>query len=324
MNSPWKFALAGLVAVVPVLVPPANAQQYPSRPIRIIVPFAPGAATDIISRLLGQKMTETWGQPVVVENRGGAGGNIGMGLAANAAGDGHTILFVSSSLMVNPSLYSRIPYDPFRSFIPISNLSASPHVFFAHPSLPVKTMTKLIQTVRKDPKKYSVATPGIGTVPHLAAYLMAIDAKLDIVTVPYGGGGPSLVAVLGNQVSIGCQAIPPVTPHLQTGRLRAFALTAAQRSPIAPDVPTMAELGFKGHESETITGVLVPAGTPDPIVKKLFAEMARGMQLPDVKQRVLDMGADVIVSTPQQFAAQIKEEVAKWGRVVKAANIKVE
>ena len=326
MRSTMQKLVAGLVALAWLSPFAAQAAEpaYPSRPIRIIVPFAPGAATDIISRLLAQKMFETWGQQVVVDNRGGAGGNIGMGLAANAAGDGYTILFVSSSLMVNPGLYRKIPYDPFKSFVPISNLSASPHVFFAHPSLPVKSMGDLIQTVKKDAKKYSVATPGIGTVPHLAAHLMAIDAKLDIVTVPYGGGGPSLVAVLGNQVSIGCQAIPPVTPHLQAGRLRAFALTSAKRSSIVPDVPTMAEVGFKGHESETITGMLVPAGTPDAVVKKLFAEVKRGMHLPDVKQRVLDMGADVIVSTPQEFAAQIKEEVAKWEKVIKTAGIKVE
>ncbi len=297
------------------------AQTYPSRPIRIIVPFAPGAATDIIARLLGQKMTEAWGQPVVVDNRGGAGGNLGMGLAAQAAGDGHTILFVSSSLMVNPGLYKKIPYDPYKSFIPISNLSASPHVFYTHPSVPAKSLSELINLVKNDPKKYSVATPGIGTVPHLSAYLLAIEAKLDLVTVPYGGGGPSLVAVLGNQVPIGCQAIPPVTPHLQAGRLRAHALTSPQRSPIAPDVPTMAELGFKGQESETITGMLVPAGTPAAIVKKLHAEAARGMALPDVKQRVLDMGADVIVSSPQEFTAQIKREVTRWSKVIKDANI---
>ena len=316
----WLALLASLLTVTARAAEPA----YPVRPIRIIVPFAHGAATDIISRLLAQKMFETWGQQVVVDNRGGAGGNIGMGLAANAAGDGYTILFVSSTYMVNPGLYGKIPYDPFKSFIPISNLSASPHVFFAHPSVPAKSLAELVQIVSKDPKKYSIATPGIGTVPHLAAYLMAADAKLDIVTVPYGGGGPSLVAVLGNQVSIGCQAIPPVTPHIQAGRVRAFALTAAKRSAVVPDIPTMAEAGFKGHESETITGVLVPAGTPDTIVKKLFAEMARGMALADVKQRVLDMGADVIVSTPEQFARQIKEEVPKWRKVVKEANIRVE
>src|SRR5688572_1438918 len=202
MKSTMK-KLAAALLLLPVLAPfasPAAEPPYPSRPIRIILPFAPGAATDIISRLLGQKMTETWGQQVVVDNRGGAGGNIGMGIAANASGDGYTILFVSSSLMVNPGLYKKIPYDPFKSFIPISNLSASPHVFYAHASQPVKSLAELIDAVKKDPKKYSVATPGIGTVPHLSAHLLAIDAKLDLVTVPYGGGGPSLVAVVGNQV----------------------------------------------------------------------------------------------------------------------------
>jgi tripartite-type tricarboxylate transporter receptor subunit TctC len=324
MKLTMSIVLAATLSLLASTASHAAEAKYPSRPIRIIVPFAPGAATDIIARLLGQKMTEAWGQQVVVDNRGGAGGNIGMGIAANAAGDGYTILFVSSSYMVNPGLYKKIPYDPYKSFIPISNLSASPHVFYAHASQPVRSLAELIDAVKKDPKKFSVATPGIGTVPHLSAHLLAIDAKLDLVTVPYGGGGPSLVAVVGNQVPIGCQAVPPVTPHIQAGRVRALAFTTEKRTSMFPDVPTMAELGFKGHESETITGMLVPAGTPAPIVRKLFAEAARGMALPDVKQRVLDMGADVIVSTPQQFTAQIKEEVAKWAGVVKRANIHVQ
>jgi len=324
MKMTMNIVLAATLSLLASTASLAAEAKYPSRPIRIIVPFAPGAATDIIARLLGQKMTEAWGQQVVVDNRGGAGGNIGMGIAANAAGDGYTILFVSSSYMVNPGLYKKIPYDPYKSFIPISNLSASPHVFYAHASQPVRSLAELIDAVKKDPKKFSVATPGIGTVPHLSAHLLAIDAKLDLVTVPYGGGGPSLVAVVGNQVPIGCQAVPPVTPHIQAGRVRALAFTTEKRTSMFPDVPTMAELGFKGHESETITGMLVPAGTPAPIVRKLFAEAARGMALPDVKQRVLDMGADVIVSTPQQFTAQIKEEVAKWAGVVKRANIHVQ
>jgi tripartite-type tricarboxylate transporter receptor subunit TctC len=299
----------------------AIAQQYPTRPIRIIVPFPPGAATDTIARLVAQKMTESWGQQVVVDNRGGAGGNIGMGIAANATSDGYTILFVSSSFMVNPGLYRKIPYDPYRSFIPISNLSASPHIFFAHSGQPVKSLPDLIATVRKEPGKHSMATPGIGTVPHLSANLLAIDAKLDLVTVPYGGGGPSLAAVVGNQVSFGCQAVPPVTPHVQAGRVRALAFTSAKRTSMFPDVPTMAELGFKGHESETITGMLVPAGTPPEIARKLYVETARIIKLPDVSQRILEMGADVIVSTPQQFTAQIRSEVTKWSKVVKDANI---
>ena len=298
--------------------------QYPARPIRIIVPFPPGAATDTIARLMGQKMSETWGQQVVVDNRGGAGGNIGMGIGANAPGDGYTILFVSSTLMVNPGLYNKIPYDPYKSFIPISNLSHSPHVFFVHASQTPKTLNELIDVVKKDPKKYSMATPGIGTVPDLAARLLAIDARVDLVPVPYSGGGPSLAAVVGNQVPFGCQAVPPVTQHIKAGRVRALAFTSEQRTSMFPDVPTMAEVGFKGHESVTITGMLVPAGTPAAIVTKLYAEAKRIMHLPDVTSKVLEMGADVIVSTPEQFAAQIKQEVPKWSKVIKASNIKVE
>jgi len=245
MKLTMNIVLAATLCLLASTALHAAEAKYPSRPIRIIVPFAPGAATDIIARLLGQKMTEAWGQQVVVDNRGGAGGNIGMGIAANAAGDGYTILFVSSSYMVNPGLYKRIPYDPYKSFIPISNLSASPHVFYAHASQPVRSLAELIDAVKKDPKKFSVATPGIGTVPHLSAHLLAIDAKLDLVTVPYGGGGPSLVAVVGNQVPIGCQAVPPVTPHIQAGRVRALAFTTEKRTSMFPDVPTMAELGFK-------------------------------------------------------------------------------
>jgi len=295
--------------------------QYPTRPIRIIVGFPPGGPTDVIARFVGQKMTEAWGQQVVVDNRSGAGGNVGMGLAANSTPDGYTILFVSSSLMVNPGLYKQVPYDPYKSFIPISVLAASTHVWYAHPSVPVKSIADLINVVKKDAKKYSVATPGIGTVPHLSAHLLAIDAKIDLVTIPYAGGGPSIVAVLGNQVPFGCQAIPPVTPHIQAGRVRALALTSLKRSGLVPEVPTMEELGFKGHDAETITGMLVPAGTPGPIVKKLYGEAMRIMALPDIRQRVTDMGADVIANTPQQFTAQIKREVTRWSKVVKDANI---
>jgi tripartite-type tricarboxylate transporter receptor subunit TctC len=303
---------------------PAAEAPYPSRPIRIIVPFPPGAATDTIARLLGQKVSESWGQQVVVDNRGGAGGNIGMGIAANSPGDGYTILFVSSTLMVNPGLYDKIPYDPYKSFVPISNLSHAPHVFFVHTSQPPRTLNELIDAVKKEPKKYSMATPGIGTVPDLAARLLSIDANMNLVAVPYSGGGPSLAAVVGNQVPFGCQAIPPVTPHIKAGRLRALAFTSDQRTAVFPDVPTMAEVGFKGHESVTITGMLVPAGTPTPIVKKLWAEAKRSLNLPDVTAKILDMGADVIVSTPEEFAAQIRQEVPKWRKVIKASNIKVE
>jgi tripartite-type tricarboxylate transporter receptor subunit TctC len=302
---------------------PAFAAEYPSRPIRFIVPFPPGGPTDVVARIVGQKLTEAWRQQVVVDNRSGAGGNIGMGIGAGATANGYTVLFVSSSFMVNPGLYKKIPYDVYKSFIPVSILAASTHVWFAHPSLPVKSIPDMINLAKRDPSKANVATPGIGTVPHLSVYLMAVDSKTNLVTVPYAGGGPSIAAVLGNQVPFGCQAIPPVTPHIQAGRVRALAITSAKRSAIIPDVPTLAEVGFKGHEAETISAMLVPAGTPAAIVKKLHAEAARIMALPDVGRRITDLGADVIASSPQEFAAYIRSEVERWGKVIKAANITV-
>jgi tripartite-type tricarboxylate transporter receptor subunit TctC len=297
--------------------------QYPSRPVRAIVPFAAAGPTDYIARVVAQKLSESWGQQLVVDNRPGAGGNIGMGIAANSAGDGYTVLFVSSSLMVNPSLYKTIPYDPLKSFAPISNIASSPHVFFTHPSQPVKSIAELIDVVKKDPRKYSIASPGIGTVPHLSAILLGLDAKIDLVAVPYAGGGPSIAAVVGNQVPFGCQAIPPVTPHIKAGRVRALALTSDKRSELVPDIPTMAELGFKGHEADTISAMLVPAGTPAAIIKKLHAETVRAISSPDVKGRIAEQGFDIILSSPQEFTEKIKRDVAKWGKVVRDAKIVV-
>jgi tripartite-type tricarboxylate transporter receptor subunit TctC len=297
--------------------------QYPSRPVRAIVPFAAAGPTDYIARVVAQKLSESWGQQLVVDNRPGAGGNIGMGIAANSAGDGYTVLFVSSSLMVNPSLYKTIPYDPLKSFAPISNIASSPHVFFTHPSQPVKSIAELIDVVKKDPRKYSIASPGIGTVPHLSAILLGLDAKIDLVAVPYPGGGPSIAAVVGNQVPFGCQAIPPVTPHIKAGRVRALALTSDKRSELVPDIPTMAELGFKGHEADTISAMLVPAGTPAAIIKKLHAETVRAISSPDVKGRIAEQGFDIILSSPQEFTEKIKRDVAKWGKVVRDAKIVV-
>jgi tripartite-type tricarboxylate transporter receptor subunit TctC len=317
-------ALLAAGCVASVIGPgPALGAEYPSRPIRFIVPFPPGGPTDVIARIVGQKLTESLKQQVVVDNRSGAGGNIGMGIAASATPDGHTAIFVSSSFMVNPGLYKKIPYDPYKSFAPVTNVAASTHVFVTHPSQPVKSMAELIAQVRKNPRNYSMATPGIGTLPHLSAHLLALDAKIDILTVPYAGGGPSIAAVLGNQVPFACQAIPPVTVHILAGKVRALAITADKRSGIVPDVPTMAELGFKGHEAYTITGMLVPAGTPPAIIRKLNSEVTRIMALPDVTKRVTDLGSDIVANSPQEFSAYIRSEIEKWGKVIKAANITV-
>jgi tripartite-type tricarboxylate transporter receptor subunit TctC len=324
MKSIFDVAAAALLAAFTLLAANASAQQpYPARPVRVIVPFPPAGPTDFVARIVAQKLSEAWGQQFVVDNRSGAGGNIGMGIAANAAADGYTVLFVSSSLMVNPSLYKTVPYDPLKSFAPVSNIASSPHVFFTHPSLPVKSIAELIEAVKKDPKKYSIASPGIGTVPHLSAILLGLDAKIDLVVVPYAGGGPSIAAVVGNQVPFGCQAIPPVTPHIKAGRVRALALTSEKRSNIVPDVPTMAELGFKGHEADTISAMLVPAGTPAAIVRKLHDGAVMAITSPDMKPRVAEQGFDIILSSPQEFTDKIKREVAKWGKVIRDAHIVV-
>lgn len=300
-----------------------QAADYPNRPLRLIVPFAAGGPTDTIARVIGQKLTEGLGQQVVVDNRAGAGGNIGMGLAASSAADGHTMIVVSSSFVVNPGLYKKIPYDPYKSFAPVSNVAASPNVFTVHPSVAARSMKELLTLISADPKKFSVATPGIGTTPDLSAQLLKLTTKLDFVTVPFGGAGPAVGAVVGNQVAIGCTALPPTTPHIKAGRLRAIAVTSAKRSGAIDDVPTMAEVGFKGQEADTLQGLLLPAGSPKVAVDRLYAEVKRMIALKDVRSRVEGLGFNIIGSSPEDFRGQIKVEVDKWSKVVKAAGIKV-
>ena len=318
-----KPLIGTLAAVAALGSLTAAAQDYPTRPVRLIVPFAAGGPTDVIARVVAQKLTEGLGHQVVVDNRAGAGGNIGMGLAAGAPADGHTLIMVSSSFVVNPGLYKSIPYDPYKSFVPISNVAASPNVFTVHPSIPAKTMKELLTLVTADPKKFSVATPGIGTTPDLAAQLLKVTTKLDFITVPFGGAGPAVGAVVANQVQIGCTALPPTTPHIKAGRLRGIAVTGAKRSATIDFVPTMAEAGFKGQESDTLQGLLAPAGTSKAIVSKLHAQVAKMITAPDFKERVEGLGFDIIGSSPADFAAQVKVEVEKWTKVVQAAGIKV-
>jgi tripartite-type tricarboxylate transporter receptor subunit TctC len=313
------LALAALAQPAPGADP-----AYPSRPVRMIVPFAPAGPTDVIARVIAQKLGDLWGHQVIVDNRAGAGGNIGMGLAANAPPDGYTVLMVSSSYVVNPSLYAKIPYDPYKSFIPVTNAAASPNVFTVHPATPAKTMQDLVALAKKNPGKFSIATPGVGTTPDLGAELLKMTTGADVVRVPYGGAGPAVAAVVGNQVQIGSTALPPTTPHIQGGRLRALAVTSAKRSSALPDVPSMAEAGFKGQEADTLQGVLVPAGTSKGVVTKLHADIAKVLAQPDTRERVASLGFDAVASSPEQFAAQIRSEIDKWGKVIKAAGIKAD
>jgi len=321
-----KRSFTATTLVLAALAPPALGGEpaYPSRPVRMIVPFAPAGPTDVIARVIAQKLGDLWGNQVIVDNRAGAGGNIGMGLAANAPPDGYTVLLVSSSYVVNPSLYAKIPYDPYKSFIPVTNAAASPNVFTVHPATTAKTMQDLVALAKNNPGKFSIATPGVGTTPDLGAELLKMTTGADVVRVPYGGAGPAVAAVVGNQVQIGSTALPPTTPHIQGGRLRALAVTSAKRTPALPDVPSMAEAGFKGREADTLQGVLVPAGTSKAIVAKLHADIAKVLAQPDTKERVASLGFDAVASSPEQFAAQIRSEIDKWGKVIKAAGIKAD
>jgi tripartite-type tricarboxylate transporter receptor subunit TctC len=299
----------------------AFAQPYPNKLVRIIVPFPAGGPTDVMARLIGQKLSERLGQQFIVENQPGAGGNIGMGNAARAAGDGYTILFVSSSYVVNPSLYHKVPYDPDKDFVPVTKAAGAPNALIVNPSIPARSVKELVELIKAEPAKYNIASPGIGTTPHLSIELFKQAFKLDLLVVPFGGGTPAIQAVVAGHTPLSFQAIPPATALIKEGRLRALAITAPKRSSALPDVPTLDELGVKDQEAETMQGVLVPAGTPKDIVDLLQHEIAAILALPDVKEKVLASGFEPSGITSAEFAAYIKAEIAKWRKVIEDAKI---
>ena len=294
---------------------------YPNKTVKVIVPFAPAGPTDVMARLIAQKLSENLGQQFYIENRAGAGGNLGMVTAANAPADGYTILFVSSSFVVNPSLYAKNPYDAFKDFAPVTLAAASSNILVVHPSLPAKTLKEFVDLLKSNPGKYSYAIPGVGTTPHLAGELFKLSLKLDMTTVPFNGAGPAIQSTVAGHTPVAFTAVPPSAPQVQDGKLRALAVTAAKRSAALPDVPTMMEAGIAGQESETMQGVLVPAATPREIVDFLHREIAKVMALPDVQANCAALGFDVVANTQQEFATYIKAEVTKWAKVIKDANI---
>jgi tripartite-type tricarboxylate transporter receptor subunit TctC len=294
---------------------------YPDRPVKIIVPFAAAGPTDVVARLIAQKLSEKFGQQFYTENMGGAGGNLGMAAVARSPADGYTILFSSSSYTVNPSLYAKSPYDPDRDFAPVTKAAGSPNGLFVHPSIPAKSVKELVDLLKANPGKYTFASPGIGTTPHLSSELFKLTFGLDFALAPFPGGGPSIQSVVGGHTPMCFQAIPPATPLVKDGKLRALAITAKTRSPALPDVPTLDELGIKGQEAETMQGVLVPAGTPRPIVDLLQTEIARIVNLPDVRDKMLAMGLEPDGMSSAEFAAYIKADVAKWKKVIADAKI---
>ncbi len=303
----------------------AAADQYPSKPVKILIGFAAGGPTDVVARMVAQKLSESLKQQFVVENRPGAGSNIAMGLAARSAPDGYTLLFVSSAYVVNPTLYgANVTYDPYKDFAPITVAADSPNAVFVNPSVPAKTMKELIDVVKANPGKYSIATAGIGTTPDLAAELLRMTFKLDAVRVPFNGGAPSVQSVLQGQTPIGIGAIPPATQLIKSGQLRGIAVASKHRNAALPDIPTMAESGIADQDSDTFAALLAPAGTPQPVVDLLHAETVKALKDPAVSARLIELGFEPVGNTPAEFTAQIKQEIEKWGKVIKAANMKVE
>lgn len=299
------------------------AKDYPARPVRLLVPYAAAGPTDLMARIVGQKLAERWGQNVVIDNRAGASGNIGTGLIMRSNADGYSLLAHSSAYVVNPSLYRSAGYDAVTSFAPIINAGASPNMLYVHPSFQVRTLKELIAAGRAKPLSY--ASPGIGTTPHLTVELLLKTMnRLELTHVPYNGAAPALNAVLGGQLVLGSGALPPLVAPVKAGKLRGIAVTSLKRAEALPDVPTVAEGGFPGYEDYTWIGFFAPAGTPRAIVEKLNAEMDQVLNLPDVKERLAVLAFDYTPNTPQQFADYVKNEVAKWGKVVKASGARAD
>ena len=300
----------------------ACAQGYPDHPVKVIVPFAPAGPTDVVARLITQKLSERLKQQFYIENIAGAGGNLGMGNAAKSAPDGYTILFVSSSYTVNTSLYAKPPYDPDKDLAPVTMAATSPNGLFVNPNvIPSKTIKELVEFLRANPGKYTFASPGIGTTPHLSSELFKHTFGLDFALAPFAGGGPSIQSVVAGHTPICIQAIPPAAPLVQAGKLRALGVTAKQRSAALPDVPTFEEAGIKDQEADTMQGVLVPAGTSKAIIELLQAEIARIVQLPDVNAKLLAIGLEPMGMPTSEFAAYIKADIAKWKKVINDAKI---
>jgi tripartite-type tricarboxylate transporter receptor subunit TctC len=297
-------------------------EPYPSRPVRFILPFPPGGGTDILGRLIAERLAAALGQPMVVENRGGAGGNVGAEAAARAAPDGYTLVLVAPSLAISPSLYAKLNYDPVKDFAPISLVATVPNVMVTHPAVPAQTLQEFIAVARAKPGTLNFGSGGNGTSNHLAGELFNIVTGAKLVHIPYKGVNLAMQDVISGQIHLVVIGIPAAAPHIKAGRLRALALIAPQRVPALPEVPTVAEAGLADFEVTTWYGVLAPAGTPPAVIARLNSELAKIMHAPQVKERLAGMGTEPRTSTPEEFAAYIKQEMSKWGDVIRKANLK--
>jgi len=320
------IARLGAAAVAIVLAGPCVAQTaaYPNHAVRMIVPFAAGGPTDVIARVVAQKLSESLGQQFYVENLVGAGGNTGTATAAKSPHDGYTLLVVSTGFIVNPSLYAKgVPYN-VKDFAPVTLVAASPNVLFVNPGVAAKDVKELIALVKANPGKYSFAQPATGSTPHLNGELFKLAFGLDLTMVPFTGAAPAVTSTIGGHTPIAFTALPPAMTNIKDGKLRALAVLSAKRVAALPDVPTAAEAGIPGHEGDTLTGIVVPAGTPKEIVDRLNSEIKKLVALPDVKEKLETLGFVAVANTPDEFAERIKTETAKWAKVINDAKIKIE
>ena len=318
-----RFAFVAVLAAL-LAGAPASAQTYPSRPIKIVAPFPAGGGYDFLSRMIGQKLTEAWGQPVVVENRAGANGNIGTDFVAKSAADVYTLLMGGNSpISLNVSLYPKLPYDPVKDFEAISRVATQPNLFAAHPKVPVKSLADLIRHAKANPGKLSYASNGNGSPQHLAAEQLKQMAGIDMVHVPYKGAAPTASALLAGEVSLAFNVILLPLPHVRSGKLIGLAVASSKRSPLAPDIPTLSELGYP-IDIDTWYGLVAPAGTPKDVIAKLNAEAVRILNMPDINERTRSQGIELGGSTPAEFAAFIKADIAKWSKVIKDARITID
>jgi tripartite-type tricarboxylate transporter receptor subunit TctC len=300
------------------------AQPFPSKPVRIIVAFPPGGATDIVARTMAPKLSEAFGQQVIVDNRAGASGLVGTELAAKAVPDGHTIFMGTlGNLSVNPLLFPKAPFDIARDFAPLTEAVAVTFMMYVHPSFPVKSVKDLIALAKSRPGKINYASSGSGGAPHLAAELFKSMAGVNMVHVPYKGSGPSFVDVLGGQVPLTCDSLTQGLPYVKSGRLRAIATLGPSRSQVLPDVPTVGET-LKGYEVVNWFGIVAPAATPRDVIVRLYSELVKVLRMPDIKERLSAQGSDPVGSSPEEFGAFMKSETAKWARVIKEANIRAD
>jgi len=318
------FAIHAMLAW-PLLTAGALAQQdYPTRPIRIVVPSSPGGGTDILARQIAQKLTERWGQQVIVDNRPGAGQMIGIELVAKAAPDGYTLVMTATPLALNTVLYKKVPYDPVRDFAPISQVAAMPNIIVTHPALPARTIRELIALARSHPGQLVYASSGVGTGPHLSMELFLTMAGVKMGHVPYKGTNPGMIDTMAGQIQVLMSTLLPPLPHIKTGRLRALGVTSSKRVSSLREVPTVAEAGVPGYEVVGWYGIAAPANTPRDVINKLYSEIANILQSPETREKLAADGAEPVGSTPEQFTAFIQSEIDKWSRVVKSSGIHVE